>query len=652
MNKREFKCVQYLLSSQRRFVSGPDLSRYLGLSDKTLRKIVKDYNLNKEETFSLIEVLPSKGYHLHILNEEKFYRFLEEEKKKQDNIESLESLEEDEDRRRYLLYLLLVKEEVLQVDDLYEQLYISESSLSKLLTHIRASLLPYQLKLKKKGETYSLEGEERHKRRAIMDLFLADEMDAFSFIGLYELSFFETLDLKQLYEIILDINLQENAGLSDYSVMNLLLHLALAIKRLEAGHTLERFPDQPVSHLDLLEKIIAAIKDRMGIVLPAEEASYIALHLLGQGSLAQSMTVDEEEVEREITEALSQLSRQYPKMFDPKDPLLKQGLLDHLIPMIFRVRNQIQLSNPLFSDVKDEYGEILQAVEAVFTSQTIFKEEDISQEEWAYVVLHILAAIERYQRKGLPRVLLLTSQGKGGTEVLKNRVVNNFGNRLTVVNTIRYYELSAIDFSEIDFIISSIDLNGQVYPCPVLQVSIFLNQEDIEKVEHFIEKFMGSEDKENILESEEGHALNKIFRKEGFHYMEEPVTKEEVLEHLVGSLSEGDNPTFKKEMIEQIAIREELGGVAFNDLIALPHPAHSLSIREEIAVALLEHPIKWDETHQNIRLVILISPSKWRNRHIKQISILLARLVNNQAAQEEILKEPSFEKIDQVLRKL
>ena len=55
--------------------------------------------------------------------------------------------------------------------------------------------------------------------------------------------------------------------------------------------------------------------------------------------------------------------------------------------------------------------------------------------------------------------LIICATGYGSAQLLKNRVISEFGKNITVVNVKGYYEINETTLKGIDLIISSIDLS-------------------------------------------------------------------------------------------------------------------------------------------------------------------------------------------------
>ncbi len=90
--------------------------------------------------------------------------------------------------------------------------------------------------------------------------------------------------------------------------------------------------------------------------------------------------------------------------------------------------------------------------------------------------------IEKERAAHKLHALIICATGYGSAQLLKNRVVSEFGKNITVVSVKGYYEINETTLKGIDLIISSIDLSTMFFKIPVLHVSIFLNEDDVRKI--------------------------------------------------------------------------------------------------------------------------------------------------------------------------
>ena len=232
---------------------------------------------------------------------------------------------------------------------------------------------------------------------------------------------------------------------------------------------------------------------------------------------------------------------------------------------------------------------------------------------------------------------------------MKHRLISHFGSRLDIVDCVSFYELFGQDLGQIDVILSAIDLSGQVFPKPVIPISVLLNQADIQKIEGYLaaDPLIGQPLPQQLSQLEE--ACQVCFAKERFFYQENAISKEELLKKMIGRLTDCSTDGFVQEFYQQILKREELGSLIFAEGIAFPHPAKSLSMQEEIVVAICSNPLLWNEDGQEVTVVILLSPSLWENKHMKLLTQHLARLLDNTPFREQLLLQPTLDTLIEII---
>ena len=371
MNQREMALLEIFLNHpQTDFLSSRLLAQEMGLSDRTVRKIIRDVSLAQEQLGIEIHSLPSKGYRLEIIDPDLFRSTYQTLKADQISHQQKGNLEWQRDREHYLLHQLFFEGEKIPAQDLTKLLHISPSALSKLLASIRERLATYSLSLHRNAAgSLAVEGFERDKRHFIVDYFLSRQVNQPLLGYLEEIPFFEKIDSRKLYTAILEVSREEDLSLSDYNLTNLLVHLALAIERLSSGHPVRPLPlGQEEPYLKAREislKMMERIRLYLGIDLPRAEADYMALHLLGKGNTSlpsEFQTISE----ADLLPVLEDLSQHLPQGL-VVDDLLLEGLRDHLSPLLLRLQNGIRLDNPLYQELKDSHGSLIAATRQAFS---------------------------------------------------------------------------------------------------------------------------------------------------------------------------------------------------------------------------------------------------------------------------------------------
>jgi len=138
------------------------------------------------------------------------------------------------------------------------------------------------------------------------------------------------------------------------------------------------------------------------------------------------------------------------------DNQLLYGLVTHLEPLLKRVQNGIHLENPILNDIRNQNNDVLEMTRQYFSQLQELKDQNVSDGEWAYLMLHLLAAIEKYEQREKLNVLIICATGYGSAQVLKVRVAREFNMQMNIVDVISYYEITDKKLESIDLIISSL----------------------------------------------------------------------------------------------------------------------------------------------------------------------------------------------------
>ena len=656
LSKKERQVLVALVEQAGHYVTSKELAQKLALSDKTVRKYVNTLATVVQREGANIDKTQGYGYRLTIQDTPSFQKFYD---KLQHSYLAVDvtQLTEASDRQRYVFTQLFFSKEKMSVNRLEQELYISRTSVVNLLAEIKKQLSHYGLSLDN-TEGLRIVGDEQYKRQFIKDYFF--EMSYEQSLSAYIENVFlpEGVSGERLMLFVIDACRAANLKLTDYVLHNLVLHLSLAIQRLRQGYVLESFPIssdiETALEYQVALNIIERIKEELQIVFPEGEANYIALHLKVKttpSNISLQERHNEVQMLQELQDALAKLEKQFgiPMV---QDEVLIDGLSAHFIPFLVRLRNKIKLDNPLIHDIQAKYAMELNLVQQAFQSMPLIQSYQVSIDEWAYILLHVLASIERHSHQRKKKALVICATGYGSAQMLKNRLENEFGNQLDIVDVIGYYEITEELLQSADIILSSISLSNIILPIPVMHVSVFLTDEDITLIRRWlggqVERQYKAEMKPEAHTEEDAQAIfRRVFADHRYLLIEEPIEKGALIERMVQTLDSEDKADFCNQMIRQIDLREAVGSVVFGEQFALPHPAIPLSTHAQIVVSLCPQGVIWSDEHDNIQIVCLMSPSKSHNNDMKYISRALVKLIQSPELHQTILRNPTLSQFEQ-----
>lgn len=651
MKPKENELLQLLYHKQDTYLTSKELASRLSLSERTVRSYIRRVQGVIEEYGGQIVARQGCGYKLVLPASSRLESLIGKNR--------LESLKDDEGvlenrsgRLDVLLNRLLLNEGTPSFDQLAEDLYISESTLKKDLSSLADLIAPYELELVQHKGRICLEGDEKSKRKMILDHFFRKSNISSLCEYMDHSSYFDDLPVETLLMIILEEARQSGLDLSDMMTQNILLHLALSLKRISCGQPLSLMEetDIPVQpHLyEIARGIGCRITQETGIDFPEEEIRYLALHLAVK-ILGPSFQSPEQFglLEIQLEQALEKIETISHVPFT-QDEELKKNLLYHLVPMIVRLDQNIQQKNPLLEDLRESHPDILLQVEQTFSQMPLLEGQAISEDEWAYLAIHLLASQDRIKELQKLQVLVICAIGHSSSQLLRSRLAKHFAGRLHIIGESGYYDISDEILKGVDLIISTVNMGSVIFGVPFIQVSPFLGERDIQKIDAYIRQKeqaarRSSQKREVSIDPQNRAYFDQLLPEDQFFVLSGKPDLEEVLSTLAGCVSRQEKDGFEKRLRSQMILREKMGSVVFSDTVAVPHPAVPVAQKASFALALIPEGLFWSEEAPAVRFVFLMSPSFENNEGIKSMIDAIIELIDHGQLQAEILAHVSYQ---------
>lgn len=658
LSKRETQILKLLFDHKHTYLTSQEIASGIDVSNRTARKylhLLED--ALKQESLATIEAKQGNGYQLKIEDARRFDEFYLKEVKNQMASKDITTIQESNDRQYYILNRLFFEQSAVYVDAIADELFVSRSTISNDLVEIKKLITPYQIELQSKSNKgIFIVGNEQNIRHFIMNYFfmerLHDNLFAFSMYA----NLLEGISVEEIVIIVLDECRESQLKLSDFIVYNLVLHIGLAIKRIQNGFFMDiqapiSFDEDSIEYQTAL-KILARIEHAVGITFSSEEADFIALHLKNKitaKTIFKKADATEEQIRAQLLETLKAIDQDTP--FDLEhDTILIDGLMLHFIPLLTRLQNNSSIENPLLEEIKTQYPDLFELTVNYFSKMPVFKSYQVTEGEWAYLAIHITAAVERYFNEQKTHVLVICATGLGSSQMIKNRLEREFGSRILIEKVISYYEIAEQDLSHIDLVISSINLGNIVLNAPIVNVSVFLGKDDIQKINHEISSNKGSHfvagrkesDRKELVE-EQVELIERSFKPDLFYFVGEHSTKDAVLRELISKIEAVEGTDLQENFLKQLKLRESYSSVVFSEFMAVPHPIEALTKEGHVAVAVAPEGITWDKEYQNIQLVFLLSPDKFGKFEIDKVSQMLVEIMEDDTFRKALTFSDTFD---------
>ncbi|MGL5345797.1 MAG: BglG family transcription antiterminator [Peptostreptococcaceae bacterium] len=586
--KEKSKMIISYLNSSDTYTPSSSLATYLNVSERSIKRYIKAINKDLEDYGAKIESAKRLGYKLVIESSDNFREYL-------NSITDINKSFITTDLLKNIL-----KDYPISLDLLAEKLYTSRSTLQNELTSIRSALEEYNIKLKYKP--YSglyLEGYEEDIRKCCMKYFFKDEnLNEISLsIELGNINNEFIFKLKKFIEKkIVSKKIEKN----DYEILYLTKFIAITCFRANNGYNI----DKNIYEENIYENIFddefkELLQKEINISLVEDEIDYLNM-LLKANNIISNEVINEEKIKELVKIALNEIDIKY-KSFLYEDSVLVSNLVKHILNSYNRYYYKIDVENIILDQVKRSYPDSFNYALDLSTILEYNLDIKINSNEVGYIAIHFATAIERAKQKTSCKAIIVCNTGIGTSELIRIKLRRYFP-QIEVIGCYQVHYLDYINLDEIDFIISTINIENQYTKDKgFIQVSHVLNEIDIQKIEDKLNK--------SYLQS----YLTSLFNVDIFYKNLELKDKKQLLEFVCSDMVNKD--FISKEDKETILNREKLSSTEISDLVAVPH-CISVKNKNAIAICILKDAINWGNTSVKLVFVACLDSDKKENKHI------------------------------------
>lgn len=313
------------------------------------------------------------------------------------------------------------------------------------------------------------------------------------------------------------------------------------------------------------------------------------------------------------------------------DEIFKDFLYNHIDSLYKKIHLGIENHDTNNLEIKIKYPyafELAKIAKRTIENNLSIK---ISEHEISNIAIHIVGALQRasyIDKKRVFNTIIVCTSGIGTSMLIKSKLENIFKEKLKIVKVIPAYLAPYINALDIDFIISTVEVD--IENIPVINISPFLNDKEVKKIEKYMET-------ENIYEDIN---IQSLFEKELFFENIDLNTKEEVIEFMGDKLFK--RGYIDKEMKSAFLYREKIATTEIGNMVAIPHGSGGYIYSNKIAVGILKNPIKWEIG--DVRLVIMLSIDSDKILDYEDLFLNLYKRVDSIAKVISICENKSFEK--------
>lgn len=603
-------------------------AKVLGVSEKTIYNDILELNELLDEYQLEIIKIPRKGIILEgdLNNISKFKQRLKEQN------ELVIVNYSPAFRRLKLLELLLLKEKQESIEMLADRFSVGVDSLLKDIKEIQSVFSNFDVHLSQSNNYFQVEGSENNIQKAFTQYLIISFENDFSFhlninddslISLIGTIFDSTI-VSLAIDAINKIVKTTKHSIEEYYETSLFITLLVQVSRIKIDCHINDFVDNLIfENLKVFEPYLIAVdianefEKRIGLGFTENDIKSLSeklfIHRIEPSLKGDMLGQRHSDIVTRMIQKMSQLLE-----IDINDDIhLKDSLLYHLPPMIYRLKNHYIVRNPLLNEIKKQYMVLFTLT---WYATSILEQEYnivLNDDEVSFFLIHFQVAIEKkYIQKN---IVIVCDNGIATSELMLNKIMQILPYRDNV-RTATKKEIEEADLSKIDFVITSVDLPK--LDTEVIKVNRLINSNDINNIiEHYsrLSNDISSLKKSSSIKNED---FNRYFKEELIFVNKDFKTRDECLEFLINKYEKLNlvTPAFRKSIYD----REALGDTTLHTGVCIPHANPETVLETRIAIVKLNHKIKWGNNPVEVDLIVLLGISE---KDVKKIKNLIARIL-------------------------
>ncbi|HAA6315293.1 BglG family transcription antiterminator [Listeria monocytogenes] len=618
--------LAYLHKQENKWVTSNELAAFCECTTRTIRNNISKIN---EATPNLIRSA-KQGYQIN------------------QRIPFELQTESDVTERKSKLLLELIKNSTKGVDlfELADILYISEVTLKKDIQQLKNELKEADVQIVTSKDRIKLIGKERAKRKYMISL-LYEEGGYRESIKSRIQEMIEFVSIDKLQNIVKEVLAEESITTNQYSMMNIVLHYAISIVRIQQGNTLIETQKTLIrkhsKEYEISKKIAKILSEEYQIHFSEAETKQLGLLYVGlqneQSANANHGELDQF-VDKKIIEALKSVLANVEETYliDLQNEQLFIKLAIHVQSLYYRSRYKAYTRNLSLLDIKTSYPVTFDI--AVYISSLLQEKLaiDFNEDEISFIALHIGSFLESENRDDirLEIGLLIEDYHDLRTNMLK-KLRARFENDATI-------KLIENEDSEENFdIILTTNRDIALEKAGSIFIHPLLTTKDIKKISNRIQT------KKKILENNiRGQQIDRYIVRSLYANQIDPseLTPAKIREQMISKMEKQTfvTPEFK----EKVEKRERMAPTSFPSGIAIPHSIKNDALQSGVSIMTLQEPIYWNDV--KIKIIALVAISKKDATEFNDFFEKFVEIVSEPINTKRLSLAESFEEFIQKLK--
>lgn len=485
MRTRAVKILRKLIE-QTYPIDYQEFARKFQVSSRTIRSDIKEINATlSQKNLPVIQTIRGKGLMISLSKEEK---------SKIDSLVNNIDLDYYSNKDMRILNLIL-EFSFGNIKFIYEkqkEFQVSKSTIDTDMKDVRELLDEYHLSLTKRyEEKIEIQGAEKAVRVMLFNTInkILGSVDIYDAIKIqtpiYQILFkFIPLNLFEkisyLYEEYIN---SDDVMYKNQSV----LFVSIWLTRLSKDYFLEGSSEitEENNIRDSMALFLDEVESEINIKISDKEKNYIRLIL--ETLVSETITDTTSWTKGQIItlELIAHVQKELDIPLNRQEELFS-GLFKHIVKLITRLKNNMQISNPLTEEIKNNNPQIFQSIKLFNFNIDSGNYMKITDDEIAFIAIYFLLSISQVRQSYhyLYKAVVFCNHGKATGQLLAQMLEENFD--IDVVAILSPRDLSLLNKLDVDVAFSTINL--RLESIPLLVLDSLLIKENYEKVNSFLKR--------------------------------------------------------------------------------------------------------------------------------------------------------------------
>ncbi len=530
---------------------------------------------------------------------------------------------QDSRDRRIAILKRLIHKEHLSYQQLSNDYWVSRSSIANDISYIKELFSKEGVSLTFDNSGTYFNGNEMQIQRILKRLVLNNIENLENIKVLIDVDLMNMIDKNLRKEME-----EKNIEIPESYIQSIVVSTLLIIQRGRRGYRINlggknqfgkfflEFNKYP-----LVYELLKNLEDSRIYIFSSEEVQYLTYLIVGSGmkffiknkAIPNSFRSEVRCLIQKVSEGIQSDLTQ--------DSRLEEDLLIHLYQLTLRVRAHTTIVNPLLEEIKQNYPALYGVVWFVLNDFCKPYQISISEDEIGFVAIHFQAAIER--AKKLKKILFVCPNGIGTSSFVSAKIRRILPD-IDSIETTSITKLKHLDLSDVDFIISTVDIAKQEKP--VVKISPMVTARDMKRImNYYIDLIIDNENHqpENFdLPKKIKSLLSKNIFFGNFH------SKEEALSFLIDKRSFSSEEA-KIKFTRSVYEREKIQSTYLDNGFAIPHGDPEQIEETNVSLIILDKPIAWE--NQKVDVIVLLMIREEDVKEVEPVMKLIMQGIENKS---------------------